>query len=80
MRRVSPGSLENVYAEIEKKWGSWTPPCIQSHSPRKKTCMARNSRFQQRRFSKAMDISCHSFIRMARLAEPLMKTADRSLP
>jgi len=24
-------------------------------------------------FSKAMDISCHSFIRMAKLAEPLMK-------
>lgn len=30
-------------------------------------------------FTKAMDISCHSFIRMARLAEPLMKNGGSML-
>ena len=31
-------------------------------------------------FARAMDVSCHSFMRMARLAEPLMTTAERCLP
>ena len=30
-------------------------------------------------FAKAMDVSCHSFVRMARLAAPLMKTGGTML-
>jgi enoyl-[acyl-carrier protein] reductase I len=31
-------------------------------------------------FTRAMDVSCHSFMRMARLAEPLMDKAARCSP
>jgi enoyl-[acyl-carrier protein] reductase I len=66
------GELESLFAQIEKLWGRLD---ILVHSiafaPREDLrggllqCSADG-------FAKAMDISCHSFIRMARLAAPLM--------
>jgi len=66
------GQLEAVFEQIESRWGRLD---ILVHSiafaPREdlhggiKDCSAAG-------FANAMDISCHSFIRMARLAEPLM--------
>lgn len=67
-----PGQLEALFEEITRKWGRLD---IVVHSiafaPREDlqggllNCSAEG-------FAKAMDISCHSFIRMARLAAPLM--------
>jgi enoyl-[acyl-carrier protein] reductase I len=68
-----PGELEAVFTRIEKDWGRLD---ILLHSiafaPKADlqggllACSAAG-------FAKAMDISCHSFIRMARLAVPLMR-------
>jgi len=67
-----PGQLEAVFDLIRRRWGKLD---ILVHSiafaPKEDlqggllTCSAEG-------FAKAMDISCHSFIRMARLAAPLM--------
>ena len=67
-----PGQLEAVFDQVRSTWGSLD---ILVHSiafaPSKDLqgglldCSAEG-------FAKAMDISCHSFIRMARLAVPLM--------
>ena len=68
-----PGELEAVFAEIEKTWGrldvlvhsvAWAPK--DDLQGGLLNCSADG-------FAKAMDVSCHSFIRMARLAAPLMK-------
>jgi enoyl-[acyl-carrier protein] reductase I len=70
---AEPGELEAVFARIEREWGALD---ILVHSiafaPKEDLqgglldCSAEG-------FAKAMDVSCHSFIRMARLAAPLMK-------
>lgn len=67
-----PGELEAVFAEIAHRWGrldfvlhaiAYAPAAdlhgriVDSSGPG---------------FARAMDVSCHSFLRMARLAEPLM--------
>jgi len=67
-----PGQLEAVFARIERDWGRLD---FLLHSiafaPREDlqtslvNCSAEG-------FALAMDVSCHSFIRMARLAVPLM--------
>src|SRR6516225_104956 len=68
-----PGQLEAIFDTITERWGKLD---ILVHSiafaPRADLqgglldCSAEG-------FAKAMDISCHSFIRMARLGAPLMK-------
>jgi enoyl-[acyl-carrier protein] reductase I len=70
---TQPGQLEAVFEEISRRWGKLD---ILVHSiafaPKDDlhggllSCSAEG-------FSKAMDISCHSFLRMARLAAPLME-------
>lgn len=67
-----PGMLEAVFEEVERTWGrldiavhsiAWAPKAdLQGGLLH---CSAEG-------FSQAMDVSCHSFIRMARLAAPLM--------
>lgn len=67
-----PGELEATFESIRRKWGRLD---ILVHSiafaPKKDLqgglldCSAEG-------FAKAMDISCHSFVRMAKLAAPLM--------
>ena len=69
---AAPGQLEAVFDRIRAEWGKLD---ILVHSiafaPKEDLrgglldCSAEG-------FAKAMDISCHSFIRMARLAAPLM--------
>jgi enoyl-[acyl-carrier protein] reductase I len=67
------GQLEKVFAEIQQKWGrldilvhsiAWAPK--EDLQGGLLNCSAEG-------FKLAMDISCHSFVRMARLAVPLMK-------
>src|SRR5215510_1130625 len=70
---TTPGQLEAVFDTIGRQWGRLD---ILVHSiafaPMEDLrgglldCSAEG-------FAKAMDVSCHSFIRMARLAAPLMK-------
>jgi enoyl-[acyl-carrier protein] reductase I len=67
-----PGELEALFERIAKDWGrvdilvhsiAWAPK--EDLQGGLLDCSADG-------FSKAMDISCHSFIRMAKLAAPLM--------
>ena len=67
-----PGQLEAVFAAIERQWGrldilvhsiAWAP---------KDDLQGGLLACSPEGFAKAMDVSCHSFIRMARLAAPLM--------
>jgi len=69
----SPGELEAVFEAVGRKWGrldivvhsiAWAPKSDLEGGLI--DCSAEG-------FAKAMDISCHSFVRMARLAAPLMK-------
>lgn len=68
-----PGELEAVFARVRKDWGSldilvhsiaWAPK--DDLQGGLLDCSAEG-------FAKAVDVSCHSFIRMARLAAPLMR-------
>lgn len=67
-----PGQLEAVFAAVEKQWGKLDfvihsiayAPLADLHG-RIVDCSLEG-------FQMAMDVSCHSFIRMAKLAEPLM--------
>jgi enoyl-[acyl-carrier protein] reductase I len=68
-----PGELEAVFARIEQEWGrldslvhsiAWAPK--DDLQGGLLNCSADG-------FAKTMDVSCHSFVRMARLAAPLMK-------
>ena len=67
-----PGELEAVFARVKKDWGrldilvhsiAWAPKSDLEGGLI--DCSAEG-------FAKAMDISCHSFVRMAKLAAPLM--------
>jgi enoyl-[acyl-carrier protein] reductase I len=68
-----PGELEAVFAAITQRWGQLDfalhavayAPLDDLHG-RVIDCTAAG-------FARAMDVSCHSFLRMARLAEPLMR-------
>lgn len=67
-----PGQLESVFGQIQDQWGrldilvhsiAWAPK--EDLDGGLLDCSAEG-------FMQAMDISCHSFIRMAKLAAPLM--------
>ena len=69
----NPGELEAVFERIGQEWGQLD---ILVHSiafAPKEDLQGGLLNCSAGGFSKAMDISCHSFIRMARLAAPLMK-------
>lgn len=68
------GSLEAVFAAVEKQWGQLDFAVHSMAFAPKGDLHGRVVDCSREGFSQAMDISCHSFIRMARLAEPLMKT------
>src|SRR5499427_7939647 len=70
---AQPGELEAVFDAIGKTWGrldvlvhsiAWAPK--EDLQGGLLNCSAEG-------FAKAMDVSCHSFVRMAKLAAPLMK-------
>lgn len=67
------GELENVFSEIEAKWGILDIALHSIAFAPKEDLTGRLTDSSKEGFLVAMDISCHSFIRMARMSEPLMK-------
>ncbi len=67
------GQLEAVFETIEKEWGKLDFALHSIAFAPLEDLHGRVTDCSQAGFLMAMDISCHSFIRMARLAEPLMK-------
>ncbi|WP_198670680.1 enoyl-ACP reductase FabI [Oceanicella sp. SM1341] len=67
------GQLEAVFAEITEKWGKLDFLLHSIAYAPKEDLHGRVVDSSREGFAMAMDISVHSFIRMARLAEPLMK-------
>lgn len=74
-----PGQLEEVFAEITRRWGKLD---ILLHSiafaPRE-DLHGRVIDCSPEGFALAMDVSVHSFLRMIRLAEPLMSAGGTCL-
>jgi enoyl-[acyl-carrier protein] reductase I len=67
-----PGQLESVFEAVTAKWGKLD---ILVHSiafAPKADLQGGLINCSAEGFAKAMDVSCHSFVRMARLAAPLM--------
>ncbi len=70
---ATPGMLEAVFETITKQWGELD---ILVHSiayAPKEDLQGQLLDCSAEGFKTAMDVSCHSFVRMARLAAPLMK-------
>jgi enoyl-[acyl-carrier protein] reductase I len=67
------GQLEAVFAKIEKEWGTLDFVLHSIAYAPKEDLQHRLVDCSQEGFAMAMDVSCHSFIRMAKLAEPMMK-------
>jgi enoyl-[acyl-carrier protein] reductase I len=67
-----PGQLEAVFARIRDEWGRLDFVLHSIAYAPKEDLHSRITDCSQAGFALAMDVSCHSFIRMARLAEPLM--------
>ncbi|MCK8517017.1 enoyl-ACP reductase FabI [Methylonatrum kenyense] len=67
-----PGQLEAVFAELEQRWGKVDFLLHSIAFAPLEDLHGRVVDSSQGGFMQAMDVSCHSFIRMARLAEPLM--------
>jgi len=68
------GELETVFEAISRQWGQLD---ILVHSiafAPKEDLQGGLINCSASGFAKAMDVSCHSFVRMARLAAPLMKS------
>ncbi|MDR1351511.1 MAG: enoyl-ACP reductase FabI [Zoogloeaceae bacterium] len=68
-----PGELEAVFKRIEEKWGRLDFVLHSIAFAPKDDLHGRVTDCSREGFMRAMDISCHSFARMARLAEPLMQ-------
>ena len=67
-----PGPMEAVFAAIGDKWGGLDFALHSIAFAPKHDLHGRVVESTREGFARAMDISCHSFIRMAGLAEPLM--------
>ena len=67
-----PGQLEAVFEAIARQWGGLDFLVHSIAFAPKADLMGRVVDTSAAGFARAMDISCHSFLRMARLAEPLM--------
>lgn len=67
------GQLEAVFAQIASDWGQLDFVLHSIAYAPKEDLHCRLVDCSQEGFAIAMDVSCHSFIRMAKLAEPLMK-------
>ena len=68
-----PGQLEAVFEEIDKQWGQLDFLVHSIAFAPKDDLHGRVTDCSREGFARAMDISCHSFMRMAKLGEPLMK-------
>lgn len=67
------GQLDAVFARIASQWGKLDFVLHSIAYAPKEDLHRRVVDCSQTGFAMAMDVSCHSFIRMAKLAEPLMK-------
>ena len=67
-----PGALESVFDTIRERWGRLDFLVHAIGSAPARDLRGRVLDTSREGFARAMDISCHSFMRMARLAEPLM--------
>jgi enoyl-[acyl-carrier protein] reductase I len=67
-----PGQLEVFFGEIERKWGRLDNLIHSIAFAPKEDLQGGLLDCSASGFATAMDISCHSFIRMAKLAAPLM--------
>ena len=66
------GELEAVFAEIADRWGRLDSLVHSIAFAPKEDLQGGLLDCSSAGFSRAMDVSCHSFVRMARLAAPLM--------
>ncbi|MBX3540195.1 MAG: enoyl-ACP reductase FabI [Chelatococcus sp.] len=66
------GELEEVFAQVRRHWGRLDIALHSVAYAPKDDLRGRLVDSSAEGFKVAMDISCHSFVRMARLAEPLM--------
>lgn len=67
-----PGQLEGVFQAMRERWGKIDFALHAIAFAPKADLHGRLTDCSRDGFLQAMDISCHSFMRMARLAEPLM--------
>jgi enoyl-[acyl-carrier protein] reductase I len=67
------GSLETVFEKVTQTWDRLDILVHSAAFAPKEDLQGGLLNCSAQGFAKAMDISCHSFIRMARLAAPLMK-------
>jgi len=68
----APGELDAVFDTIRQEWGTLDFALHAVAFAEKEALHGRVVDCPASGFARAMDVSCHSFIRMARLAEPLM--------
>jgi enoyl-[acyl-carrier protein] reductase I len=67
------GEMEAVFRIIEEKWGRLDFILHSIAFAPKEDLHGRVVDSSREGFLRSMDVSCHSFVRMAKLAEPLMK-------
>lgn len=67
-----PGQLEALFEEARERWGGLDFVLHSIAFAPREDLHGRVVDSSAEGFAQAMDISCHSFLRMARLAEPLM--------
>ncbi len=68
-----PGQMEAVFDTVAQRWGRLDFVLHSIAFAPKSDLHGRVTDSSREGFARAMDISCHSFARMARLAEPLMR-------
>lgn len=74
-----PGQLEGVFAAIEHEWGRLDFVLHSIAFAPREDLHGRVVDASAAGFAQAMDVSCHSFLRMAKLAEPLMSAGGTLL-
>ncbi|AKH43430.1 enoyl-[acyl-carrier protein] reductase I [Altererythrobacter atlanticus] len=67
-----PGQLESLFAQIRQEWGRLDFLLHSIAFAPREDLHGRVVDSSAEGFAIAMDVSCHSFLRMAKLAEPLM--------
>ena len=67
-----PGQLEALFEEVRERWGGLDLLLHSIAFAPKEDLHGRVVDSSAEGFAMAMDVSCHSFLRMAKLAEPLM--------
>lgn len=68
----NPGELESLFEEIGRRWGKLDSLIHSIAFAPKEDLQGGLLDCSSAGFARAMDVSCHSFIRMAKLAAPLM--------